>query len=251
MMAKKFQFFFLPTSLAILLLLWELGVDISRIPSGFLPSPSRIFSRLIQSLADGSLFVHTAYTLVEVLAGLILGSLLAILAGYLIAKSPLAEKLLSPYLVASQAVPIVAIAPILVIWFGPGINSKIFICTLIVFFPVLINTIVGIRSVSKDLYDLMRSLRSNRLQILRYLEIPNALPILLGGFRIGATLSVIGAVVGEFIGSNHGLGFLVNLGKGQYDTALVFVAIIILIAMALGLYGIVVYLEKKLLKWKK
>jgi NitT/TauT family transport system permease protein len=244
-MEKKYQFLFLPASLSVILLIWEL------FPSVILPSPSRIFLRLVQSLIDGSLLHHTAYTLLEVLAGLSIGSILAILTGYLIAKSPLAEKMLSPYLVASQAVPIVAIAPILVILFGPGIFSKIFICTLIVFFPVLINTIVGIRSVSKDLYDLMRSLRSTRFQILRYLEVPNSLPILLGGFRIGATLSVIGAVVGEFIGSNHGLGFLVNVGKGQYDTALVFVAIIMLVGMALVLYGIVVFCEHKLLKWKK
>jgi NitT/TauT family transport system permease protein len=142
---------------------------------------------------------------------------------------------LSPYIVASQSVPIVAIAPLLVIWFGPGLFSKVLICALIVFFPVLVNTIVGLRSVPEELHDLMRSLQATRWQTIRYLEIPAALPVFLGGLRIGATLSVIGAVVGEFVGSDRGLGFLINIGRGQYDTALVFVAVFSLIIMALSL----------------
>jgi len=160
------------------------------------------------------------------------------------------EKLLSPYLIASQAIPLVAIAPLLVIWFGPGIFSKILICGLIVFFPVLVNTIVGLRAVPQNLRDLMRSMKATPSQTLRYLEIPAALPIFLGGLRVGATLSVIGAVVGEFVGADRGLGFLINVGRGQYDTALVFVSIFVLITMALSLYGVVVLLEKRLLAWQ-
>ena len=137
------------------------------------------------------------------------------------------------------------------IWFGSGLLSKVFICALIVFFPVLINTIVGLRAVPRNLVDLMRSLRASPGQILRYLEIPAALPVFLGGLRIGATLSVIGAVVGEFVGADRGLGFLVNVGRGQYDTALVFVAIITLIIMALSLYTIVLLIEKQLLGWQR
>ena len=106
----------------------------------------------------------------------------------------------SPYVVASQSVPVVAIAPLLIIWFGPGMLSKVLICALIVFFPVLVNTIVGLRSVPEELQDLMRSLQANRWQMVTYLEVPSALPVFLGGLRIGATLSVIGAVVGEFVG---------------------------------------------------
>jgi NitT/TauT family transport system permease protein len=158
--------------------------------------------------------------------------------------------LLSPYLVASQAIPVVAIAPLLVIWFGPGLFSKVLIAGLTVFFPILVNTVVGIRAVPQDLRDLMRSLRATRLQILRYLEVPAALPIFLGGIRVGATLSVIGAVVGELVGADRGLGFLINVGRGQYDTALVFVAVFTLVAMALLLYGAVILLERKLLAWQ-
>jgi NitT/TauT family transport system permease protein len=129
--------------------------------------------------------------------------------------------------------------------------SKILICALIVFFPVLVNTVVGLRAVPENLRDLMRSLQATRLQMLRFLEVPAALPVFLGGLRIGATLSVIGAVVGEFVGADRGLGFLINVSKGQYDTALVFVAIITLVVMALGLYGAVVLLETRLLAWQQ
>jgi NitT/TauT family transport system permease protein len=146
-------------------------------------------------------------------------------------------------LVASQAVPTVAIAPLLVIWFGPGISSKVLICALIVFFPVLVNTVVGLRAVPENLRDLMRSLQAGHLQTLRLLELPAALPVLLGGLRIGAALSVIGAVVGELVGANRGLGFLINVGRGQYDTALVFVGVFTLVGMALALYGAVLLLE--------
>jgi NitT/TauT family transport system permease protein len=153
--------------------------------------------------------------------------------------------------VASQSVPTVAIAPLLVIWFGPGLFSKVLICTLMVFFPVLINTILGLRSVPDDLRDLMRSLQATRWQMFTRLEVPAALPMLLGGLRIGATLSVIGAVVGEFVGADRGLGFLINQGRGVYDTALVFVAVFTLITMAMMLYGVVVLLEARLLSWQR
>jgi NitT/TauT family transport system permease protein len=210
-----------------------------------------VAQRFISVLIDGSLLYHTGYTLLEVLSGLALGSGLATVTGYALARSPFLERMISPYLVASQAVPVVAIAPLLVIWFGPGLFSKMLICALIVFFPVLVNTVVGLRAVPQNLRDLMISLRASPLQILRHLEIPAALPVLLGGLRIGATLSVIGAVVGEFVGADRGLGFMVNVGRGRYDTTLVFVAILTLVALALALYGVVVFFEKRLLRWEK
>jgi NitT/TauT family transport system permease protein len=148
-------------------------------------------------------------------------------------------------------VPIVALAPLLVIWFGVGLQSKVFICVLIVFFPILINTVVGLRSVEPELRDLMRSLRATRWQVFTKLEAPAALPIWLGGLRVGATLAVIGAVVGEFVGADRGLGFLINFGRGQYDTALVFVAAAALVVMALLLYGAVAALERVLLRWQR
>ncbi len=238
-------------SALIALLAWEGLARLADFPAFILPSPALVGVRFLRALADGSLLRNTWVTLQEVLLGLLAGTGFAIALGYALAKSRRFERLVAPYLVASQAVPIVAIAPLLVIWFGPGMLSKILICALIVFFPVLVNTVVGLRSVSRDLRDLLHSLRATRGQILRYLEVPAALPIFLGGLRIGATLSVIGAVVGEFVGADRGLGFLVNVGRGQYDTALVFVAIFTLVAMALALYGLVSWVESRLLRWQE
>jgi NitT/TauT family transport system permease protein len=230
--------------------IWQAVASFGGLPSFMLPSPEQVAARFGKALSDGMLLRHSAVTILEVLLGLTAGSLLATLLGYGLAKSRALERLLSPYLVASQAIPIVAIAPLLVIWFGPGMFSKVLICALIVFFPVLVNTVVGLRAVPANLRDLMRSLQASRLQILRHLEIPAALPVFLGGLRIGATLSVIGAVIGEFVGADSGLGFLINVSRGTYDTALTFVAVFTLVVMALGLYGSVLLLEKLSLKWQ-
>lgn len=245
----------LPSLVPILVLIgaiagWELAVHLTGLPAFILPSPLLVVERFLRALGDGSLLRHAAITLLEVLLGLFLGVSAALFLGYAIAKSRLFERMVSPFLVASQAIPIVAIAPLLVIWFGPGMFSKVLICALIVFFPVLVNTVVGLRAVPRSLYELMRSLRASRVQMLKLLEIPAALPVFLGGLRIGATLSVIGAVVGEFVGADRGLGFLINVGRGQYDTALVFVAILTLVTLALALYGMVIWLESRLLAWQ-
>ena len=241
----------LPFTLALTIFIWYLIVWIGDLEPFILPTPGLIMARFIRTLQDGSLFRHFGITLFEVISGLILGATVATGTGYLLAKSPHLERILSPYIVASQSVPIVAIAPLLIIWFGPGMLSKVLTCALIVYFPILINTVVGVRAVPEDLYDLMRSLQAGRWQIFTKLEVPSALPVLLGGLRIGATLAVIGAVVGEFVGSDRGLGFLINVGRGQYDIALVFVAVFSLVFMALVLYGLVVLIERRLLAWQQ
>lgn len=231
--------------------LWEAAILVWQFPAFILPGPGAVILRLLKSISDGSLGRNLFITFFEVISGLVIGAGFATILGYLLAKSPAAERFLSPYLVASQAIPLVAVAPLLIIWFGPGLFSKILICSLIVFFPVLINTIVGVRAVPDTLRDLMRSMHATSGQTLRLLEIPAAMPVFLGGLRVGATLSVIGAVVGEFVGSDRGLGFLINIGRGQYDTALVFAAIFTLIVLALVLYYSVVLIENRLLKWNR
>ncbi len=233
------------------LLAWEAFARLNRYPAFILPLPGQVWARLLTALGDGSLTRHSLITLSEVLAGLALGFVLASSIGYAVAKSPALEKALTPYLVASQAVPIVAIAPLLIIWFGAGQTSKVLICALITFFPILVNTILGVRSVEPDLRDLMRSLKATPWQTFIKLELPAALPVLLSGLKVGATLAVIGAVVGEFAGADRGLGFLINIGRNQYDTALVFVGVAALVGMALMLYGSVALLERLLLKWKR
>jgi NitT/TauT family transport system permease protein len=237
-------------SIVVVLGAWSLIISWGDLPAFLLPSPLAVWQKFISMLSDGTLISHAAVTLFEVLLGLLAGSLLASVIGYILSKSRLLEKVLSPYLVASQAIPTIAIAPLLVIWFGPGVFSKILVCALTVFFPILVNTMIGFRAVPANLHDLVRSLGASRGQRLRFLEIPSALPVLFGGLRIGATLSVIGAVVGEFVGSDRGLGFLINVGRGQYDTALVFVSIFSLILMALSLYGLAMLAEKRTTRWK-
>jgi NitT/TauT family transport system permease protein len=244
------RFGLLVISLVIGISLWYLIANLLNLPAFILPGPGLVWDRFLRALLSGQLMQHTLATLLEVLAGLLLGGTVATILGYFLAKSPAFENLISPYLVASQSIPVVAIAPLLVIWFGPGIFSKILICSLTVFFPVLINTVVGLREVPQDLRDLMCSLKASRLQTLVKLEIPAALPIFLGGLRVGATLSVIGAVVGELVGADRGLGFLINVGRGQYDTALVFVAVITLALMAMSLYGLVLLIETRVLSWQ-
>ncbi len=240
-----------PLSLAALLGLWGLVVHLGDYAPFILPGPDRVAARLVDMAGDGSLWRHSLVTLREILAGLALGLSSATLLGYLLAKSRPIEQVLSPLIVGSQAVPIVALAPLLVIWFGPGMTSKVLVCGLVVFFPVLINTIVGLRSVDPNLVDLMRSLQASRWQTFVKLELPAALPVLLGGLKVGATLSVIGAVVGEFAGADRGLGFLVNQSRGLFDTAQMFVAFGALAAIALALYGGALALERRLLSWKE
>lgn len=229
---------------------WQALTSWTGLPAFLLPPPAAVAQRFLEAIRDGTLVRHTLVTLSEVLMGLGIGLTLGTSLGYLLAKSPRAERLIAPYLVASQAVPVVAIAPLLVIWLGPGRISKVLVGALIVFFPVLISTVSGIRSVPADLRDLMRSLRATRWQVLRLLEVPAASPFLLSGLKVGSTLAVIGAVVGEFVGADQGLGFLINLGRGLYDTPLVFSALLVLVTMALGLYSLATLLERLALAWR-
>ena len=248
----RWEILLVPVAMVAFIGLWAIIARVGDYPSFLLPTPWQVWAKFLTVVADGSLWYHTSITLVEILGGLALGLTAAVVLGYVLAKSPLVERFLSPYIIASQSVPIVALAPLLIVWFGFGLSSKVLVCALTIFFPVLINTIVGLRSVEQDLIDLMRSLQASRWQTFRYLEVPAALPVLLGGLKIGVTLSVIGAVVGEFAQSDRGLGFLVNLAnRGLFDTPLMFVALFVLMTIALGLYGAVSILEALLLRWKR
>jgi NitT/TauT family transport system permease protein len=236
-------------SFAVFLILWQGVIWLTGYPPFIIPPPGAVIERLGELLANGSLWFHASVTLREVLGGLGLGTLVATLLGYGLAHSPMAERLLAPFIVASQSVPTVAIAPLLVIWFGTGIMSKILVCALIVFFPILVNTVVGVRSVGRDLRDLMRALEASPWQMVWLLEVPAALPVLLGGLKVGATLAVIGAVVGEFVAADRGLGYLLKQGQQVYDTPQVFVGIGALVVLAQVLYGAVALAERGLRRW--
>lgn len=241
----------IPVVIALAIVLWELLIRWQDYPQFILPRPIAVWTKLLKTVADGSLAHHSGVTLSEIGLGLLLGLTLAFLLGYILGKNRFIERLLSPYIVASQTVPIVAIAPLLVIWFGSGMFSKVLVCALIAFFPTLISTIVGIRNVDADLMDLMRSLRASRWQIFRLLELPAAAPVIFGGLKLSVILSVVGAVVGEFMGADAGLGFLINLARGVLDTPLMFVAVISLIVIAQLLYLIISLLESFCLAWQE
>jgi NitT/TauT family transport system permease protein len=233
------------------ILLWEALVRWQELPPFILPSPGIVWQKFLITLADGSLLRHTQVTLIEIALGLALGLSTAFVLGYFLGKHRTLEHIASPYIVASQSIPIVAIAPLLIIWLGSGLWSKVIVCALITFFPVLISTIVGIRNVDPDLHDLMRSLRASRSQLFWKLELPAALPVIFGGLKLSATLAVVGAVVGEFVGADAGLGFLINLGRGILDTPIMFVAVIALVVIAQALYLTVALLERRLLRWQR
>lgn len=235
-----------------LLLGWHLLVLWGEYDRFLLPGPMDVARQFVVVWQDGRLLKHSWITFSEVLPGLLLGILIATPLGYLLSKSPLAERLISPYLIASQAIPIIAIAPLLTIWVQSAYWSRVLVSVLVVFFPILINVVAGLRSVPAEMYELLRSLRASRWQIFRKLELPAALPVVLAGLKVGATLSVIGALVGEFVQpKSDGLGFLLITARYQFKTDLVFVVIITLGLMALGLYGVVSGLERWLLRWRK
>jgi len=247
---RRREYLLLPVAVVAFLAIWQGIVWLGHYPAFMLPSPGRVYGRWTTVLAEGWLWWHVRVTMTEVLGGLVLGLTTAVVLGYVMAKSPALERLISPYVVASQSVPIVALAPLLVIWFGPGQFSKILVCALTIFFPMLVNTMVGVRSVDAGLIDLMRSLQATRWQTFAKLEVPSALPVLLGGLKVSVTLSVIGAVVGEFVAADRGLGFLINVARGNFDTPLMFVALFTLVVIAMALYLMVVLLESLALRWR-
>jgi len=240
-----------PLVLVVFVILWQTLVWVADYPTFILPSPAQVLEKAGRLIATGILWRHFAVTLVEVICGFSLGFTVATLLGYWLAKQPVAEQLVAPYVVAMQAVPVVAVAPLLVLWFGSGLFSKILVCGLIVFFPVLVNTIIGVRSVDASWRELMRALNASSWQTFVKVELPGSLPVLFGGLKLGVTLAVVGAVVGEFVGAERGLGALIKISSSMFDTPQLFVALLTLAIMALALYSGVALLEKSLVTWRR
>jgi NitT/TauT family transport system permease protein len=236
-------------SLAAFLAAWKLLTVVTGTPDYILPAPEVVAERGWRAIQSGVLWEHTAVTLGEVVLGFAAGALAALATGTALGKSVVIERVLSPYIVAAQAVPILALAPLLDIWFGGGLLARVLICALIVFFPIAIATMVGIRSTDPLLLELFRSLGATRGQITTRLEIPSALPVIFGGLRVGVTLAVIGAVVAEWAGASIGLGVLINIAdQGLFDTPLMFVALATLAIIGLAFYSLVVLVERRLIQ---
>jgi NitT/TauT family transport system permease protein len=233
--------------LIVFIVAWQAIVSLGDFPPYILPAPAAVGARFVTAWTDGTIAPHLAATLLEVVLGFAVGAGLALVAGYSLARSVLVERLLSPYLVAAQATPILAVAPLIALWFGPGLLGKVVICALIVLFPVAIYTMVGIRAVDARLLELGRSLRATRRQVLTTLEIPAALPSIFGGMRVGVTLAVVGAIVGEWAGADKGLGVLINLARGSlFDIPLLFATLLTISLLGIVLYFIVVIIERRL-----
>ena len=226
---------------------WYGLVQWRRLPPLVLPLPTAVARALVQNLLDGFLWPHLWVTLSEILLGFLGGSSLGIGLGSLVALAPLAQRVLNPYIIASQAMPKLALAPLFVIWCGFGIAPKALIAALIAFFPLFENTLTGLSTVDTETLDLFRMLGASHWQVFRKLLLPNAVPYLFAGLRVAIVLSVVGAVVGEYIGANKGLGALIMASQGMMDTTLMFAVFIVLTLVGIILYQFIVYCERLVL----
>ncbi len=248
---KNIQYILIPFALMAFLLAWQALVVINRYPTFLLPTPGEVAASFVENWRNGILARHLGITLVEIGLGFSIAFTFAALVGYVLARSPLLEKIVSPYLVATQAIPIVAIGPLIVIWINTGPLQNALIAALITFFPMLVNTIVGVRNIRHEYRDLMHSYAANAWQVFTKLEVPAALPVFFGGVRVGITLSVIGVVVVELLWADRGLGFLINFARGQLDTPLLFATVVTMSAMAITLYIGVLILERCIFHWRR
>ncbi len=234
----------------LLIVVWKLAVVIGGYEAFILPPPEAVARSFWDAFRDGLLWPHVRTTLVEAGYGALLGIAVAFVLGYIVVHLPLVDRAVAPVVAASQALPAVALAPIIILWFGTGLLPKVLICALIVFFPVLVTWTVGLRGIDPALRDVARIYGANLWQTLRYVEIPLALRSLLGGVRIAFTLAVTGAVIGEFVSANRGLGYLLKQAEFLYDTPLKFVALFCLMAIAALGYAVIALLERLLLSWE-
>ncbi len=234
-----------------LLVAWEAFVRLRGLSALVLPSPGTVARTLVDQLASGLLWPHLFTTLAEVLLGFALGAVLGVGGGALVAHSGLLRRVLSPYLVASQALPKLALAPLLVLWLGYDLTPKVVITALVAFFPLFENTVVGLNEVAPEKLELFCLLRASAWQTLTKLRLPTALPYLFAGLRVAMVLSVVGAVVGEYVGANRGLGALIIASQGTMDTALMFAVLTVLTVLGIGLYLLVVGVERVVLRWHR
>jgi NitT/TauT family transport system permease protein len=235
--------------LVVFLMAWEYGPAAFGVPDFVLPPFSRVVQEAARIWANERLMWHAGVTALEVVVGFVLGSLLGALIGYALGLSPKVEAVFSPYLLALQIAPKVAFAPLFVMWLGYTVYPKILVAILIVFFPVLINVLSAMRTMDGDMINLARSFSATRLQVFRMVEYPTTLPALFSGLRIASTLAVIGVVVGELVGGNMGLGYLLVFFEGQGNTSGVFVIIGALTVIGIVAYYAVVLAEARVLHY--
>lgn len=237
------------TLLALVLLAWEFLPPALDVPKFIIPTLSDCLAELSRMWAFEGLLGHFISTALYTVLGFIVGSLLGAVLGYLLGMSEFWEKVLSPYILALQIAPKVAFAPLFIMWFGYNAMPKLLVTVLIVFFPVLVNVLQAMRTVDRDLVNLARAYNLSRLGVFWKIEMPSTLPNLMAGLRIASTLAVIGVTVGELVGGNTGLGFLISYGGGQANAAMVFDAILLLTVIGYILYFALVRIEGRVLHY--
>ncbi len=230
---------------------WETVVRALEIPSYILPAPTHVFAALWRGIQSGIYVTHIGVTLTETFLGFMLGTALAFILGTGVALSRRVEYFLYPFIVMFQAMPKVALAPLIVVWFGLGLTSKVINAALVAFFPLMVNTIVGLRSADEDRVNLLRSLAASRFQIFRMLQLPNALPYIFAGLEIAMIFALIGAIVAEFVGSEKGLGMLIQSMNFNMDVAGQFSVLFILSLIGLFLNGLITGLRRRVLFWDR
>lgn len=227
-----------------LLALWQVGITVSGISAYLVPAPLAVFQSFIVSTLGGLIPQYALTTLEESLVGFVLGAVIALPLGYAVARSRALAAVLEPYLAASQAVPAVALGPLLILWLGFGLAPVAALCALIVFFPAAINTTLGFRTLNRDILDAARIDGAGWWNLLWHVELPLASPSILSGLRASLTLSVTGAVVGEFLLGDRGLGGLLTIARGNFETPLAFATLLALALLAIGLYGLARLVER-------
>lgn len=224
---------------------WEILVRLLGVSALVMPAPTRIAEVLWVSLMSGYLWPHIWQTLVEVFWGVLLGGMMGCAGGILLGESKYLRSLLMPYIVLSQVVPKLALAPLFIVWFGFGALPTVVITALICFFPLLENTVTSLQQVDQHKVELFKMLRANQWQMLWHLKIPSGLPHILAGFRVAVVLAWVGAVVGEFIGSSKGLGALIIAAQGSMDTPLMFAVLVAITTLGITSYWVVQTLERR------
>lgn len=247
---QRLEWVGLPVTLVLLLLLWQTIVVVGDYRSFILPSPADVFNRFVLAASSGVLWTHTAVTVFEAVTGFGLALVVAVVLGYVLANVGWLERALAPVLAALQAVPIIAIAPLIILWVGAGLQSKVLVAALITFFPMLITTIAALHGIPRELREMGLISGASRWQLFRHIELPLALPVMLAGVRVGLSLATTGAVVGEFVAGRDGLGALINIARGLFDTPLMFVALFTLATITLLFYVAVTVLERVLVDWE-
>jgi NitT/TauT family transport system permease protein len=230
--------------IALFCAVWEAACIVMKIPNYIVPAPHRVLEKLVGSWS--LLYTHSLTSVAEILLGFILASVCALLCAIAMVHSRRVEAILEPFLVVSQVIPKVALAPLFIIWFGHGILPKIIIAMLIAFFPVLVNAVLGLRSIDAEIIELMDSIAANKRQTFWRVRLPNSLPYIFPAQKVAALLSIVGAMVGEFVGSDRGLGYLMIIGDVNLDTDLLFAALVVVTAFGMVVYAVIEAFERRI-----